>query len=193
MLHNASTTIDSKPWAAPSVRTALLAGGAISFAALTALSAFVRIPLPFTPVPVTLQVFIVLLSGAVLGRGWGAASQGLYVGAGVLGLPVFAGTAGLAVLAGPTAGYLLGFVLAPGLVGWLISSKHDLLHITGAMAAGVAAIYICGWAWLAFGLHMGPLAAFFAGVHPFLIVDLAKAAAAAALFMPVRRMIRLPL
>lgn len=177
----------------PAARAGLLTGGAVCFALLTALAAHLRFYLPFTPVPVTMQVFMVLLSGAVLGRGWGAASQGMYVCAGLFGAPIFAGAAGAAILSGPTAGYLAGFMIAAPLTGMILGRGKSVLHITGAMAAGVAVIHLCGWAWLAFGLHMGPAAAFFAGVQPFLAADTLKAAAAAMLFLPLRRAVRLPL
>mgnify|MGYP000053032717 CR=1 FL=1 len=177
----------------PAARTGLLAGGAVCFALLTAASAHLRFYLPFTPVPVTMQVFVVLLSGAVLGRGWGAASQGMYVCAGLLGAPIFAGAVGAAILSGPTAGYLFGFMVAAPLTGAILARGKSVLHVTGAMAAGVGAIYLCGWAWLAFALRMGPAAAFFAGVQPFLLADMLKAAAASALFMPLRRAVRMPL
>ena len=187
-MKNTRDQIAVAPRAIPA--TAVLAGGAVVFALLSAVSGLVRIPLPFTPVPVTLQVFVVLLAGAVLGRGWGAASQGLYVASGALGAPVFAGAAaGLAYIAGPTGGYLAGFVLAPFVVAAILGGRDQFtpLRVAGAMAAGVAVIHTCGWAWLAFGLHMGPGAAFFAGVHPFLPLDALKAAAAAALVLPFRR------
>src|SRR5438105_3015773 len=80
------------------------------FANVTAESAFIRIDLPFTPVPITGQTLAVLLAGAALGWRRGAASQIVYILEGLAGLPVFAGgTSGLAVLIGPTGGYLVGF------------------------------------------------------------------------------------
>src|SRR5574341_1526984 len=96
--------------------------GVVAFVIMTALGAHVRIPLPFMPVPITLQTFFVHLAGATLGPALGPVSQALYVLAGAAGLPVFAGgTGGLAYLVkGATTGYLLGFVVATALVGWLI-------------------------------------------------------------------------
>ncbi|MCH7819743.1 MAG: biotin transporter BioY, partial [Candidatus Marinimicrobia bacterium] len=93
------------------VRTVVLVGG---FALLTALGALIRIPLPFTPIPITLQTFFVLLAGAMLGSKRGTLSQMVYVFAGAAGIPIFAGmSSGLALLAGPTGGFLAGFLLAP--------------------------------------------------------------------------------
>src|SRR5918996_972446 len=88
-------------------------------AGLTALAAQWRIHLPFTPVPITGQTFAVLLTGAGLGWKLGAAGQLLYVGVGALGAPVFSdASGGFDVLTGAPGGYLIGFVVAAGLVGW---------------------------------------------------------------------------
>ena len=95
------------------------AGSVVFFAVLTALAARVTIPLPFTPVPVTLQVMVVLLAGLVLGARGGAASQITYLAAIVAGLPLDARGLGPASLAGPTAGYLLGFTVGAFITGWL--------------------------------------------------------------------------
>ena len=108
------------------VRTAIVAGvssrsglaaaaaGVIGFALLTALGAAVRIPLPFTPVPITLQTLFVLLAGVTLGPRLGAASMAFYLLLGTAGYHVFAGSerCGLQTIFGPTGGYLLGFLLA---------------------------------------------------------------------------------
>ena len=92
---------------------------ATAFAALTAIGARVQVHLPFTPVPVTGQVFCVLLAGAVLGARLGFVSQVEYLAAGAAGLPVFAHGGGLPALLGPTAGYLIGFPIAAAVVGAL--------------------------------------------------------------------------
>jgi biotin transport system substrate-specific component len=155
-------------------------------AALTAIGS--RIAIPFWPVPVTLQVFFVLLCGVTLGRKWGALAQAEYVGAGAIGLPVFAGgKAGLAALLGPTGGYLVGFIAAAYVTGWLaeiLAGRRG--GLPAATIAGAATIWLCGWAWLAVwaaaGGESAPLRAAFAwGVVPFLAVDVGKAIAAAAL------------
>jgi biotin transporter BioY len=100
------------------------------FAALTALGARVTVPLPFTPVPVTLQVLFPLLAGLLLGSKRGALSQAEYVAAGLAGLPVFAkGGSGLAYLFGPTGGYLLGFIAAAFLVGELAAKMRASTRI----------------------------------------------------------------
>ena len=141
----------------------------------TALLAQVRIPLPFTPVPLTGQTFAVLLFAAALGSRRGAASLGLYAALGGLGLPVFAGGAsGLAYALGPTGGYLLGFVAAAWVAGRLAERGLDRRVRTAWLPflAGTAVIYLCGAGWLA--LSLGLEKALALGVLPFLIGDALK-------------------
>ena len=100
------------------VRPGVRASGILAFALLTALGAFVRIPLPFTPVPVTLQTFFVLAAGIYLGSRDAALSQLGYLAIGAVGLPVFAGGgAGFGHFLGVTGGYLIAFPIAAALVG----------------------------------------------------------------------------
>lgn len=165
--------------------------GAVLFAALTGMGAIIRIPL--SPVPVTMQLFFVLLSGLVMGPFWGMASQTLYLFMGLCGAPFFAAPphAGPLVLFGPTGGYLWGFVLAAGCTGWISRNLQGRFpwRLPGRMAvllaclAGLAAVYACGASWLGTWLSMqgkSAALAFRLGVRPFILVDLAKAAAAAA-------------
>jgi biotin transport system substrate-specific component len=164
------------------LRTSQLARlvGIVLFAAFTALTARVTFPLPFTPVPITLQVMAVLLSGLVLGPRAGAASQLVYLAMIAAGLPLDAKGLGLAVLTGPTAGYLIGFVPAAFLTGWLAEKlpATRLSHFLAALA-GVAVIYVAGVAWLA--PAVGSLrTAWMLGVAPFILIDLGKALVAAA-------------
>ncbi|MEW6232088.1 MAG: biotin transporter BioY [Chloroflexota bacterium] len=142
---------------------------------VVALSAQISVPLPFSPVPVTGQTFGVLLVGALLGSRSGALSLLVYLGEGALGLPVFAGgTGGLVRLAGPTGGYLLGFVAAAFLVGWLCERGWDRRLPTAAMAMllGNAIIYLFGLPWLAH--FVGPDKALALGLLPFIPGDLSK-------------------
>jgi biotin transport system substrate-specific component len=157
-------------------------GGIALFAAFTALTARIAIPLPFTPVPITLQVMAVLLAGLVLGPRGGAISQLAYLAAVAAGAPLDARGLGPAALLGPTAGYLLGFAPSAFLAGWLA----ERLHVMGAWVssfvaalAGVAVIYACGLAWLAPSAgNLG--AAWTLGAAPFILLDLGKALVAAA-------------
>ncbi len=165
-----------RPWrASPAARLvtnlALIVAGSV----LTALAAQVSIPLPFTPVPITGQTFAVLLVGAALGSRRGAASMALYVAQGLAGLPVFAGgKAGLAVLFGPTGGYLIGFIAAAFLTGWLAERGWDRRPLTTALAMilGNLVIYLFGVSWLAafVGVSKAPLL----GMVPFIPGDLVK-------------------
>jgi len=153
--------------------------GVALFVAFTALTARVTIPLPFTPVPITLQVMAVLLSGLVLGPRAGAASQLVYLAAIAAGLPLDARALGAAALAGPTAGYLIGFVPAAFVTGWLaqkLSGTRASRFV--AALAGVAVIYAVGVAWLA-PIVGGLGAAWTLGVAPFVLIDLGKALVAA--------------
>lgn len=150
-------------------------------AALTAAAALVRINLPFTEVPLTLQVFFVLLAGAVLGPIYGALSMLVYVLMGAIGLPVFAGGAtGIGVLIGPTGGYLFGFIAAAYVVGFLVSRKRkSTTQLALAMVAGVIVIYLFGILQLAFVTKITILKAILVGAAPFIIFDLVKAFVAA--------------
>lgn len=153
----------------------LVVGGAT----LTAICS--QIAIPWIPVPFTLQTFAVLLCGLVLGSRRGMLSQLAYVFCGAAGLPVFQGFAGGFVrLAGPTGGYLIGFVLAAGIVGALAERGWDrrVLSTAAAMAVGTAVILGLGCAWLSF--YVGWPKSLWLGVIPFLAGDAIKAAAAAA-------------
>lgn len=164
--------------------------GVAALAIMTALGAHVRIPLPWTPVPITLQTFFVHLAGATLGPVLGPVSQGLYLLLGAAGLPVFAGGAsGLLYLAGPTAGYLVGFIAAPALVGWLVRLRENpgILWILGSMAAGSLVVYACGVSWLAWTLRLSLVGAIVQGMLPFLAGDVVKTCVAAGLFRSYRR------
>jgi biotin transport system substrate-specific component len=149
----------------------------VGFSLLTALAAQLEVRLPFTPVPLTGQTFMVLLSGAVLGSRRGFASQALYLAEGAAGLPVFAGGAfSAAYLFGPTGGYLWSFPVAAGLLGWLI--ERGGARRVWSLAAGLlvcdALILLFGASWLAgmFGLSFRQ--ALLAGLYPFLAGDVVK-------------------
>jgi biotin transport system substrate-specific component len=150
------------------------------FSALTAVSAWITIPL--FPVPITLQTFFVVLSGGVLGAYFGALAMAVYLLIGFIGLPVFSrGQSGLGVLAGPTGGYLIGFVLCAIVVGLIVKMRKGpgFLWYLLAMAAGTLAIYACGIARLSLVLHMPLDTAFIVGVLPFVPGDMVKAIVAA--------------
>lgn len=167
-------------------------------AALTAAAAQVSFPLPFTPVPFTLQPMIVLLGGAALGRRLGCCSQIAYLAAGICGLPVFAASPelpqGVLRLLGPTGGYLISYPLAAWVVGALAERGFDRRYGRSvlAMAAGLVVIYAAGVAWLAFFARVPEAfdlrAAVLAGAAPFLVADTAKIFLAASLLPAMWRL-----
>lgn len=175
-------------------RTSALAGNALLvafFAALTALGAQIAIRLPFSPVPITLQVLMVIAAGLVLGSKRGFVSQLGYLTAGILGLPVFAGgTGGVAVLFGPTGGYLVAFPVAAFAAGWLSERLQGHARVGSFLAAlaAIAILYVGGSLWLGVwlrgtavhSLQAAYVGAWNLGVKPFILVDLAKALLAAA-------------
>lgn len=152
---------------------------------LTIIAAQVSLPLPFTPVPFTLQPMIVLLGAAALGSRLGMSAQVLYLAAGLAGLPVFAASAlpqGFARLLGPTGGYLMSYPFAAFVTGYLAERGLDRRYLTSvvAMLAGLAVIFSFGVAWLAWGApHLGLSAAVASGLVPFLPADLFKVFVAA--------------
>lgn len=163
----------------------------VGFAALTALAAQVRIPLGFTPVPLTGQTFAVLLSGAVLGWRLGAAAQAVYVAVGLAGFPVFQGAeGGWSYATGATAGYLAGFIVSAAAVGYLAEHRQDRRVATAipAMLAGNTIIYLFGVSWLMQVLDADLAAGLAAGFAPFVIGDLLKIAAAGLLLPALWRM-----
>lgn len=149
----------------------------VGFALLTALCAQIRIPLGFTPVPITGQTFAVLLSGAVLGSRMGAASQLLYVLMGAAGLPFYAGgTGGWEHASGATMGYLLGFIAAAYAVGYLAEQRQDRRFATsiGAFLTGNLVIYVLGVPWLMYSLSWDLAEGVARGLAPFIIGDTIK-------------------
>lgn len=171
------------------VSTAVLVMG---FAALTALAAQIRIPLGFTPVPLTGQTFAVLLSGAALGWRAGASAQALYVAVGLAGFPVFqGGEGGWSYATGATAGYLLGFIISAAAVGYLAEQGQDRRVITAvpAMLAGNTVIYLLGVPWLMHVLGTDLAGGLTAGFAPFVVGDLLKIAAAGLLLPAIWRMV----
>jgi biotin transport system substrate-specific component len=157
---------------------------------LIAIAAQIAVPLPHSPVPLTMQPLAVLLVGVVLGSWRGAAAAVLYLLEGLGGLPVFAqGHGGAVWLIGPTAGYLLSYPLAAFVAGW-VSERGWGSTITRAVAgmlAALAIIYAGGWSWLS--IVAGAERAFLLGVAPFLIADVVKVALGAALLPRAQRAI----
>ncbi len=161
------------------VRAALLV---LAFALFTAAMAQVRIPLGFTPVPITGQTLAVLLAGGVLGARMGAASQVTYLALGLF-LPFYAGgESGWTYASGATGGYLVGMVLAAYVVGMLAERREDRSFVTSvaAMVLGSVIVYVVGTPWLAAVANLSAGDAVVKGVAPFLIGDAFKALVAGA-------------
>jgi len=155
----------------------------LGFALLTAAAAQIRIPLGFTPVPITGQTFAVLLSGAALGATWGAASQFLYFALGAVGLPFFSnGEGGWEVVTGATGGYIVGFIAAAYVVGYLAERRQDrsVLSAIPAFITGNLVIYGFGVTWLYHSVESITTGeqAITAGFTPFIAGDLVKIALA---------------
>jgi biotin transport system substrate-specific component len=169
-------------------KTLCRAIGVLAFVILTTLGAFVRIPLPFNPVPITLQTLFVLLSGALLGSNLGTISQLSYVLLGVLGLPIFTGAgSGILYLFGPTGGYLLGFVLATLFVGKYIKYSNDNSFYTLCLLCLGDLIILCSgilWLKILFGYSLTKL--LFIGFMPFLAGDLLKALTACTIYLKLK-------
>jgi biotin transport system substrate-specific component len=133
--------------------------------------------LSFTPVPVTGQTLGVLLSGTALGWRRGGLATGLYVLAGIVGVPWYASHAhGWSVVSGASGGYLVGFIVAGALCGWLAERGNDrtIMGSAGTMVVGNIVIYAFGAAWLAHSLHLTIAQTMSEGVTPFYVGDLIK-------------------
>ena len=169
-------------------RTAEQAGAVLFVTVMTAIAAQISVPLPFPPVPFTFQPMIVLVGAAALGSRLGMSSQVLYLALGIAGLPLFAASPllpqGAARLLGPTGGYLMSYPFAAFVAGFLAERGFDRRYPTAllAMICGLAVIFAGGLLWLTIASRPagGFSAALAAGFLPFIVPDLLKLLAAAA-------------
>jgi biotin transport system substrate-specific component len=150
-----------------------------------ALCARITVPLPFTPVPLTLQNFGVLLVGLALGPRRAFAALVLYLAEGLVGMPVFnpTGPGGLAQLLGPTGGFLLAYPFVASIAGWVFEAKNENKSFARAAVACVLAeifLFVCGLSWLAVLTHSLALAIRF-GLYWFVFAEVIKIMSAAAL------------
>ena len=159
-------------------------------AALTAVGAYIHVPIG--PVPIVLSTLFVLLSGLLLGSRWGLTSMGLYLLVGAIGMPVFAGgKGGFAHFFGPTGGYLLGYLVAAWITGFISKRSQDLLILDFfAVLVGSLVIYGVGVPWLRMITQMSWPKTLMVGMVPFLIGDAIKAAVAVALARSVRPILK---
>lgn len=150
---------------------------------LTALSAQVAFYLPFTPVPITMQTFVILLSSAAVGAQRAAIAQFFYLALALVGLPIMAdGQGGLNAIYGATSGYLVGFIFASALVGYLakVLPTTNLKNVFIGYAVGSVTIYFFGATGLMIYADLSPMSAISAGILPFILGDVLKALAASA-------------
>ena len=167
----------------------------LAFAAtvLVAACAHVSLPLPFTPVPLTLQNFAVLVVGMALGPVAGFSAMVLYLAQGAMGLPMFTpnGPAGVARLLGPTAGFLFAYPLVAASAGWVVRAMRNVSsRFTRGIVAGAVAtliLFACGAGWMATLLHLSASATWHMAIAPFLPGEIVKVTAAAGIFSATQR------
>ncbi|MDP8259522.1 MAG: biotin transporter BioY [Candidatus Gygaella obscura] len=159
----------------------------IAFVFLTAMGAYIRVPLWFTPVPFTLQTLFVLLGACVLGKYLGTFTQVIYIALGVLGAPLFTKSgAGLYYFLGPTAGYLAGFLLSSVFIGVFLKPQKSFREIFFIFSAASLLILLCGAVWLKIIFRLNYLQTFILGVMPFVIGDAIKSLIASLFYMKFR-------
>lgn len=172
---------------APKAKVLIILRGvlfSLLFAAATGLLAKLRVHLPFTPVPVTGQVFAVLLSGLLLGRLFGPLSQVFYIGFGLLGVPWFS-----VFPLVPTGGYLVGFIAAPYIIGLILAKANKVNFPTTmlSLVSAVLVIYVLGFSFFWAVTGMGFLESIKLAILPFIPFDILKAFLAAAIFLSLKR------
>jgi biotin transport system substrate-specific component len=176
----AQTTLIAALW--PSAdRLDLLRRGLLAITGSLLLTLAAKIQVPFWPVPMTLQTFATFVIGMAFGWRLAGATVLFYLGQGAVGLPVFAWGGGIVYFTGPTAGYLVGFLAAAILVGWLAERGWDrhVMRSLAALVLGELVILGLGGAWMT--VLFGPAKAWAAGIAPFLLGDALKIALAAML------------
>lgn len=166
---------------------------AVAATVLVAVCAHISFPLPFTPVPLTLQTFAVILVGLALGPVAGFSALALYLLEGAAGLPVFSpqGAGGIAQLVGPTGGYLFAYPLAAAAAGWLVRALPGISsRFTRAAIAGIGAtaiIFVLGAGWMAYFGNLTAAAVWIAAIVPFLPGEAVKIAAASGIYSALQR------
>jgi biotin transport system substrate-specific component len=185
-LQNPAATLMGWLWpAGQGMRDGVLRAAVLMLAGTALLTLSAKVQVPFWPVPMTMQTLVVLVMGASYGWRLGGATVLLYLAEGAVGLPVFAGTPerglGLAYMAGPTGGFLVGFLAAAMVTGYLAERGWDrpLWRVIALMALGHVVIFAFGIAWLATLVGWGQ--AWTLGAMPFVWATVLKTALAAAL------------
>ncbi len=166
---------------------------ALSATAFVATCAHISVPLPYTPVPIVMSDFAVLLVGMVLGPSGGFLALALYLAEGAAGMPVFSpqGPGGMLQLVGPTGGYLFSYPIAAAIAGLTgVMARKGKPVFSGGVLCGtvaVASILACGAAWMDHKGYMNSATTWSVAVTPFLFGSLAKIVAAALIFSSTRR------
>lgn len=167
------------------------------FAAILCVSAFITVPLFFTPIPLTMQVLAVAVTAAVLGGKRGAIAVLIYVMLGCFGLPVFSGMkGGIGVVAGATGGFIWGFIPQAFIAGTICDrvfatgkGGKEIVMVIAALSLGLCILYVCGAIQLMNVANMGISKALGAAVLPFIPFDLFKIAVAAFIAVNLRKQI----
>jgi biotin transport system substrate-specific component len=196
VVSHASTILDQVSMRAASANawTGVQILSVLFVAVLTAAAAQLSFPLPFTPVPFTIQPMVVLIGAAALGSRLGALAQVIYLMAGIAGLPVFAYSPelpqGVLRLMGPSGGYLMAFPAAAFVTGLLAERGFDRRYLSSfvAMSAGLAVIFAGGVAWIA--AAAGLQTALATGLYPFILVDIIKIVSAGLVLPTAWRFLR---
>jgi len=182
------TSLAQEVW--PLARDSRVAQAVLVVAGTLLLALSAKVQVPFWPVPMTMQTFVVLLLGIAYGPRLGVITGALYLVEGALGLPVFAKGAGVAYLMGPTGGYLFGFVLAMGVCGLLADRgwSRTAVRMLAVMLIGEILIFAPGVLWLGVAIGMDKAVTF--GLTPFIAAEVFKIALAAVTVPLVWRAVR---
>lgn len=158
------------------------------FASITAILAQISIPLPFSTVPLTMQVFAVTISGVILGAKKGFISQLIYILLGAIGMPVFAGmSGGIGIVLGYTGGFIIAFPIMALVIGYVSERTDKIYYIMISMILALSINYLIGTLWYSFVAGVGMVEGFIVCVAPFLIADIIKIGLATAIGINIKR------
>lgn len=170
-------------------KTAVLCRYAVCLALMT-VCAQIAIPLPFSPVPVTLATLMIFVIGGVMGPMHGALCIAVYTIMGLIGVPVFAGFNSFSALTGPTGGFIIGYIPMAAITGFFVQkTKNKGLNIIG-MIIGLTVCYLCGALWYMHIVNVGFTASILATVIPFIFADACKIAVAQTIIIRLGKIIK---
>lgn len=161
------------------------------FASITAILAQIAIPLPFSTVPLTMQVFAVTISGVILGAKKGFISQVIYILLGAIGMPVFAQmSGGPGIIFGYTGGFIMAFPLMALLIGYISEKYNSISAIMISMILALIINYTIGTLWYSFVAGVGFMQGFMVCVVPFILIDLVKVGLATTIGLTIKKRIK---